>query len=138
MLSRADIQAFIAANRYGVIATNSPFGAPESAVVGLAASMALELVFDTLGSTRKVANLRRNPNISVVVGFSDEGTLQYEGLADEPGGEDLERMQHVYFGAFPDGPARQAWAGITYVRIRPSWLKFTSFTDSAKNTEIVF
>ena len=138
MLSRDEIQKFIAASRYGVVATNAASGAPESAIVGAAATMALELVFDTVDSTRKIANLRRDPNVSAVIGFTDEGTLQYEGVADEPAGEDLARIQHVYFEAFPDGPSRRDWAGITYVRVRPSWLKFTSYTDPAKNTEMVF
>ena len=138
MLSRDEIQKFIAASRYGVVATNAASGAPESAIVGVAATMALELVFDTVDSTRKIANLRRDPNVSAVIGFTDEGTLQYEGVADEPAGEDLARIQHVYFEAFPDGPSRLTWAGITYVRVRPSWLKFTSYTDPAKNTEMVF
>jgi hypothetical protein len=138
MLSRDDIQKFITASRYGVVATNSASGAPESAIVGVAATMALELVFDTVDTTRKIANLRRDPNVSAVIGFTDEGTLQYEGVADEPTGEDLARLQHVYFEAFPDGPSRLSWAGITYVRIKPSWLKFTSYTDAEKNTEMVF
>jgi hypothetical protein len=34
-------------------------GAPQAAVVGIVVSDALELFFDTLGSTRKMANLRR-------------------------------------------------------------------------------
>lgn len=140
MTSRADLQAFINARRYGVIATNSASGAPESAVVGLAATMALELelVFDTTEGTRKIANLRRDPNISVVIGWSDEGTLQYEGAADEPTGEDLARIQHVYFEAFRDGRERLKWTGITYVRIKPSWIRFTSYTEPEKNLEMVF
>ena len=138
MTSRADLQAFINARRYGVIATNSASGAPESAVVGLAATMALELVFDTTDGTRKIANLRRDPNISVVIGWSDDGTLQYEGVADEPSGEDLARIQHVYFDAFQDGRERLEWTGITYVRIKPSWIRFTSYTEPEKNLEMVF
>jgi hypothetical protein len=138
MISRDDIQVFINARRYGVIATNSVSGAPESAIVGLAATMALELVFDTLDTTRKIANLRRDPNVSAVIGFTDDGALQYEGVADEPTGEDLARVQHVYFEAFPDGPERLKWPGITYVRIRPSWLRFASYTDPARNVEMVF
>ena len=138
MTSRADLQAFIDACRYGVVATNSASGAPESAVVGLAATMALELVFDTIGTTRKIANLRRDPNISAVIGWSDEGTLQYEGAADEPTGEDLARIQHVYFEAFPEGRERLSWTGITHVRIKPSWLRFTSYSEPARNVEMVF
>ena len=138
MNSRADLQAFINARRYGVIATNSASGAPESAVVGLAATMALELVFDTTDGTRKIANLRRDPNISVVIGWSDDGTLQYEGAADEPRGEDLARIQQVYFETFRDGRERLKWKGITYVRIKPSWIRFTSYTEPEKNLEVVF
>ena len=60
MTSRADLQAFINTRRHAVIATNSASGAPESAIVGVAATMALELVFDTTDATRKIANLRRD------------------------------------------------------------------------------
>ena len=138
MTSRTDLQAFINACRYGVVATNSASGPPQSAVVGLAATKALELVFDTTATTRKILNLRRDPNISVVVGWSDDGTVQYEGAADEPTGEELARIQGAYFEAFPDGPERLKWPGITYVRIRPTWIRFTSYTQPAKNLEMVF
>ncbi|MBI1360898.1 MAG: hypothetical protein GC155_11525 [Alphaproteobacteria bacterium] len=138
MTSRADIHAFLTENRHGVIATNASSGAPESAVVGFAATLALELVFDTLDTTRKIANIRRDPNVSAVIGWDDDGTLQYEGVADEPTGEDLERVRSVYFEAFPDGPERLKWTGITYVRIRPSWLRFTSYTQPDRNVEMVF
>jgi Pyridoxamine 5'-phosphate oxidase len=138
MTSRADLRAFINARRHGVIATNSGYGAPESALVGLAASMALELVFDTTEATRKIANLRRDPNISVVIGWGEDGTLQYEGVADEPSGSELARIQQVYFEAFPDGRERLKWTGVTYVRIKPSWIRFTSFTEPASNLEVVF
>ena len=138
MTSRADLQSFINACRYGVVATNSAAGAPQSAVVGLAATLALELVFDTTATTRKIVNLRRDSNISVVIGWSDDGTVQYEGAADEPTGEELVRIQRIYFEAFPDGRERLKWPGITYVRIKPSWIRFTSYTRPAKNLEMVF
>lgn len=138
MTSRASLHAFITAQRHGVVSTNAPSGAPESAVVGFAATLALELVFDTLDTTRKIANIRRDPNVSAVIGWEDAGTVQYEGVADEPTGEDLERVRSVYFEAFPDGPERLKWKGITYVRIRPSWIRFTSYTEPERNTEMVF
>jgi hypothetical protein len=29
-------------------------------------------------------------------------------------------VKRIYFDAWPDGVGRQAWPGITYVRIRPT------------------
>jgi len=57
----------------------------------------------------------------------DERTVQYEGLADEPAGAELTRLKELYFKAFPDGPERQGWAGITYVRARPTWIRYSDF-----------
>jgi len=67
-LTRAELRAFIARQRYGVVATVQGDGATESALVGIAVSSELEIYFDTLGDTRKAANLRRDPRISMVIG----------------------------------------------------------------------
>ena len=106
-------------------------GAPQAAVVGFAVSDTLEFVFDTLGATRKMANLRRDPRVALVVGWDDERTAQIEGIADEPTGADLARLKTVYFDVFPDGVEREAWEGITYVRVRPTWIRFSSFVRPA-------
>ncbi|MGH7626111.1 MAG: hypothetical protein ACREOJ_12440 [Gemmatimonadaceae bacterium] len=50
----------------------------------------------------------------------DERTVQFEGIADEPVGVELERIQETYFAAWPDGPPRASWPGITYFRVRPT------------------
>ncbi len=105
----------------------SEAGAPQAAVVGYGVSDDLDLVFDTLDTTRKVDNLRHDPRIALVIGWDEEQTVQIEGVADEPKGAELERLKAVYFGAYPDGPARQAWKGITYVRVRPSWVRYSDF-----------
>ena len=96
-------------------------------MVGFAVSDDLELVFDTLATTRKMTNLRRDPRVAVVVGWDDEQTVQIDGVADEPSGPDLQRLKEVYFAVYPDGVARQSWAGITYVRVRPSWVRWSDF-----------
>ncbi|HVW27214.1 MAG TPA: pyridoxamine 5'-phosphate oxidase family protein [Polyangiaceae bacterium] len=127
-LSRAELVAHLRQRRYCVVSSIAPSGAPQAAVVGFGVSDDLELVFDTLASTRKMANLRRDPRIAVVVGAGeDERTVQIEGVADEPTGPDLERLKAVYFGAFPDGVERLKWPGITYVRVRPRTLRYSDF-----------
>lgn len=113
-----------------VQASVSPARAAQAAVVGIAITDRFELFVDTLAATRKVHNLRRNPRIAFVIGeltSGDERTVQDEGVADEPAGTDLARLKELYFGVFPDGPERQSWPGITYVRVRPTWIRYSDF-----------
>lgn len=77
-----------------------------------------------------MANLRQNSKVAFVVGGvanADERTVQYEGVADEPEGLELQQLKAQYFLRFPDGPDRQSWPGIVYVRVRPRWLRFSNF-----------
>lgn len=100
-MTRGELLAFLQKHRLGVVATTSPDGDPQSAVVGIAVTDQLEIVFDTLSTTRKCRNLRRHPQISVVVGWDQEITVQYEGIADEPTGSELERLKRLYFLVYP-------------------------------------
>jgi pyridoxine/pyridoxamine 5'-phosphate oxidase len=133
---RTDLLAFLRRHRYCVQASVSATGAPQAAVVGFAVSDDLELVFDTSGATRKMANLRRDGRIALVVGWDEEQTLQLEGLADEPRGHDLARLKEVYFAAWPDGVERQGWSGITHVRVRPTWARYSDFRPGGPIVEL--
>lgn len=126
-LTKAELYAFIARRRYGVVATVQSDGATESALVGIAVSPELEIYFDTLGTTRKAVNLRRDPRVSFVIGWDNEQSVQLEGIADEPKGADLAALKRVYYAAWPDGPARESWPGITWVRVKPRWIRFSDF-----------
>jgi Pyridoxamine 5'-phosphate oxidase len=129
MTSR-DLLDFLRGQRLAVQASVSAAGVPQAAVVGIAVSHRFEIVFDTLASTRKAQNLRTHDRIALVVGglvAGDERTAQIEGVADEPSGADLERLKTVYYGAYPDGPARLSWPGLIYVRVRPTWVRFSDF-----------
>jgi hypothetical protein len=129
-MMRTELLVFLQRHSLGVIATTSPQGHPQSAVVGIATSDRFELIFDTLAETRKTRNLRHSPQVACVVGWDEEQTVQYEGVADEPKGFELERLKRCYFGQFPDGPSRQAWPGITYFRIRPTWIRYSDYRDN--------
>ena len=67
----------------------------------------------------------------MVIGWDEEQTVQYEGTADEPTGADLAELWNHYFARFPDGPTRLSWPGITYFRIRPTWIRFSDFRAPA-------
>ena len=136
---RNELVEFMRANPLATVATVSEDGAPEAAVVGVAANDGLELVFDTLDTTRKFLNVKSNGRIAVVFGAAgayqpgkhDERTLQYEGAADVPSGEELGRVQElIYFKQFPDGRARMKWAHIAYVRVKPLWIRYSDYNAS--------
>ena len=127
---RARLLGFLRGERLAVQASTAANGTPQAAVVGFAVTDSFELVFDTLASTRKAQNLRRNSTIAFVIGGlgdGDERTVQYEGVADEPAGEELDRLKEAYYSVFPDGPSRASWPGLIYVRVRPTWLRFSDY-----------
>jgi hypothetical protein len=65
-MDRAELLGFLRRHRLAVQASVSSTGAPQAAVVGFGVSDELELVFDTLDTTRKVGNLRHNPRTTWV------------------------------------------------------------------------
>ena len=135
MLSKNQIYAFVKVRRLGVVSTIGFDGRPQSALVGIAISTDLEIIFDTTDVTRKCANLRRDPRVALVTGWEGEQTLQLEGVADEPKDEELARLKKIYFATYPDGPEREGWPGITYFRIRPHWARYSNYDRPARVEE---
>ena len=129
-MTRAELLRALRAERHAIVASVSADGGPQAAVVGVVVSDELEIFFDTLDVTHKAVNLRARPRAAVVIGSVAAGaqvTVQIEGVADEPRGADLERLKALYFERFMDGPARQAWRGIIYVRLRLTWVRFSDY-----------
>jgi pyridoxine/pyridoxamine 5'-phosphate oxidase len=134
--SRAEWLALLRSRRHAVQASVSPAGAPQAAIVGVAVSEELDVVFDTLATTRKCGNLRKEPRVAFVFGGDDvEWTVQLEGIADEPTGAELAAVKRLYFEKFPDGPTREAWPGITYVRVRPTWMRLSDYRGGQERIE---
>lgn len=131
MRSKLDVVLrFVRTQSIAVEASISAAGGPQAAAVGFVATDDCELFFDTVDTTRKVANLRTNPRICFVIGgltAGDERTVQLEGVADEPAGDELARLKELYFLRFPEGRERQKWPGLTYIRVRPNWLRFSDY-----------
>jgi hypothetical protein len=132
-VTRTDILEFMRSHALAVQASVSPLGAPQAAVVGFVVTDDFEIVFDTVDTTRKVVNLRRSARCALVIGGmvnGDERTVQYDGITDEPTGTELELLKELYFVRFPDGRDRQQWPGLTYIRVRPRWLRYSDFNQS--------
>jgi hypothetical protein len=128
--TKSGVLEFMRSHSVAAEGSVSPSGVPQAAVVGFVVTDDFEVFFDTVDSTRKAANLRRNPNIAFVIGgfgAGDERTVQLQGVADSPSGAELERLKSLYFSRFPGGRERLSWPGLIYVRARPTWLRFSDF-----------
>lgn len=127
MQTKAELIAFVRARGLGIVATVAPNGAPEAALVGIAATDDAELVFDTSRHSRKAANIESRPTVAMVVGWDDEVTVQIEGLADFPTGADRDRCLNAYFAQYPDGRERAQSPNIVHVRVRPRWIRHADY-----------
>jgi hypothetical protein len=134
-MTKTDIYQFLLKEKLGVLGTLSPDGAPQSALVGIAVTHDLEIIFDTVKSSRKYRNLMSNAAASFVVGWAGECTVQLEGEAFQPEGSDLTAYQQVYFANWPDGPARLSWPGITHFVVRPRWIRYSDFDQRPPQIE---
>ena len=135
-MERSELLAYLKSQRLGVLGTLSPSSEPQGALVGYAVTPDLEILFDTLQTTRKYRNMMANPRVSFTIGntsgngsgIADERTAQYEGIAEELSGESLTQLQPLYFATWPDvRRAHQQWRYITWFVIRPRWIRFTDY-----------
>ena len=130
-----EVFQFMNCERLAVLATASEDGRPEAALMGFAVTPNLEIIFDTVKSSRKYPNLKKNPVVAWVIGCTTETTVQYEGMAEELEGEDLAKYEKTYFAKFPDGPARESWPGITYFVVRPKWVRYCDYDPKKRRIE---
>jgi hypothetical protein len=105
-----------------VVSSIAADGTPQSAVVAIAVTPNLEIVFDTVNTSRKYRNLVDRPECSIVI-WKGEVTVQYEGIAEIAGAD----FQKIYFNRFPEGRDRLTWPGITYFVVRPKWIRHSNF-----------
>lgn len=134
-VDKAALCSFLSRYRYGVVSSIAGDGTPQSALVGIAVSPELEIIFDTVKSSRKYPNLIARPACCFVIGWGGEQTVQFEGKAEEPKGTDLQRYQEIYFKTWPDGPLRLSWAGITYFVVRPRWIRYSDYDQRPPQIE---
>ena len=94
-MTTPDLYRFISKHAFGVLSTIAEVNTPQSALVGIAVTSELEIIFDTMKTSRKYPNLIARARCSFVIGWAGEQTLQYEGEAQELHGSELKRCHEV-------------------------------------------
>ena len=129
-MDQASLYEFIRKQPYGVIPSTAADGTPQSALVGIACTPDLAIIFDTLKSTRKYRNLLRQPACSLVIGLSTEQTLQLDGLAEELFGDAREELLKTYFARWPECREHLRWPNITHFVVRPRWIRYSDYDQA--------
>jgi general stress protein 26 len=134
------VYQFINQHSLGIVATTNKANEPEAALVGIAVSVNLEIIFDTVKISRKYHNILQNPKVALVIGWDNETTVQYEGMAEILGNDtDAENFKHIYYRAFPDGRERaDTWPGLVHIKIKPRWLRYSNFNEPVVIQELEF
>ncbi len=123
------ILSVLRANKVAVLATHLDMeSAPESAAVVFSESDDLEIFFGSDSNRRKNYNLKKNPKVSLVVGwdFLEMKTLQIEGIAKIISDtEEIERIQNIHYLkntqslSYKKNPIRE------YIKITPYWIRYS-------------
>ena len=120
------IREFIGRQKIGVLSTVAESGRPEAAVIEFGETDALELIFDTLVSARKYANLRKNNRVAFVIGWDEDITVQYEGEAYELAGEEKDKYKEIYFQKNPKVQKWEAVPEIRFFKVVPKWVRYSN------------
>lgn len=139
-MTREFVFDIIRRHQLAVLATTSADLQPEAAVVGIAVTPELEIVFDTVRSSRKYRNLHAHPKVAIVIGMKNEVTTQFEGIAIELGdGPRDEAYREAYYAVFPDGRERTAtWEGLVHFVVRPAWIRYSNYNEPVMIEELKF
>ena len=127
--TEAQLLKYMRSHRLAVVATVGQQGEPQGALVGVGSTDALEIVFDTLSTTRKHVNLERDKRVAVTFSGPDEKTLQLQGVAfavSTTRDED-HRYREAYYATWPEGREHLQWPRLAYWAISPRWARYSDY-----------
>ena len=126
-MTPADLLTFVRRSKLTVVSTTSAAGAPQAAVVGIAVTDALEIVFDTLETSRKAVNLRRDARIALV----SAGTARpssARGSPTSPRGPSWNESRRCTSPPFPTASRASPGRGSRF-RVRLGWARYSDFRN---------
>jgi general stress protein 26 len=138
---RTKILDFLKVHTLAVISTNCKNKTPESALIAYAEDKNLCLYFQTGINTRKAANLKINPHVSLVIGLElkDKATLQYEGIAecimDE---KEIVKCKKLFLDKkSPTTPEFLERPEAILFKVKPAWINFSDYTRMNSHATLI-
>ena len=135
--------SFLKQQKLAVIATSSPSKpTPESALIAFVEDDELCLYFQTGRHTRKAANLRINPYVSLVIGLQldDKVTMQYEGVATKiTTPTDLAACKKHFVAK--DSPTTEEYFNhptAIFFKITPTWIGYSDYSGNRPEVFEIF
>lgn len=133
------VENFIGRHHLAVLATISPQNSPEAAVIEFSQRKDLEIIFDTFSTFRKYKNIRNNPKVALVIGWDEEISVQYEGIAQELTGEELKECKDIHICKLPDSEKFTRMRNICFFKVRPQWIRYLDLRSEPWETlELTF
>jgi len=136
MSTQQKILDFMVQHDECVIATVGADGLPQAATVGFSALPNLELTIGTSKASRKYQNILRGSRVAVVVGFNGDITVQYEGIARELTGEELDARKKLHFQKIPGAQHFESEPDQVYLSIAPTWARLTDYSQAESVEEL--
>lgn len=130
MSKKQFIYDFLNKRKLTVLSTVSAGGQPGAAVMEFIVTPRLELVFDTVNTSRKYANLSVNSRVACAFGWEEWDTVQYEGIAEELVGKDKDMYRQMFLAKLPDAKKWDVLPEITYFKVTPTWIRYTAMDTS--------
>ena len=115
---------FIKKHNLAVVATSSN-NKPQAAVVEYGELNNLTIIIDTLTTSRKYENLKNNNQVSIVIGWDDDKTVQIDAVAHELKGTELVEAKAAYFLKNSRAKKWQSRPNIAYFAFEPKWLRYS-------------
>src|SRR5581483_3968140 len=130
------IMDFMKENMLTVISTVDLNGKkPESAVIAFAETENFELIFGTKNTTRKYQNLKKNQNVSFVIGWdSERGTVQYEGIVRELSQQESSQYSSILVAKNPRSEKFVHKEDQRYFLVKPTWIRVLDMTQIPDET----
>ena len=113
----------------------------EGSVIAFSEAENLEIIFGTYNTNRKYENIKNNPEISLVFGFSNNPkiTVQYEGTAEELSGDEKDFFAKRHVEKNPESEKYLYKTQQRYFKITPKWIRYSDFDkDPHEIFEITF
>jgi general stress protein 26 len=116
---------FLKEQHLAVVSTVTSDHLPSSAVVGVMVNDNLEVFFCTYKSSRKCENIRKNPRVSLVIGWDKGRTVQYEGEAIEMNEEEYVKEELT---KLPSAAKFLSKSEAVFYKVTPKWVRYTDLS----------